>query len=144
VFPLYQREVLERRNAALLFCVIGGKLSEGINFSDDLGRTVVVCGLPYANSKAIEIQEKMAYFDKLGDPTFRGCDYYENLCMKTLNQAIGRSIRHIGDYATIILVDQRFKSERIQKKLPRWIQESLVEIKQGGGDESKQINRYMM
>ena len=91
----------------MLFCVIGGRLSEGINFSDELARTVIVCGLPYANSQAVEIQEKMKYFDRLTntDPTFRGNDYYENLCMKTLNQAIGRAIRHINDYATIILVD---------------------------------------
>jgi Rad3-related DNA helicase len=37
-----------------------------------------------------------------------GNDYYENLCIKTLNQAIGRAIRHVRDYATIVLVDQRF------------------------------------
>jgi chromosome transmission fidelity protein 1 len=68
-----------------LFCVIGGKLSEGINFSDDLARTVIVCGLPFPNTQSVEIQEKMRYFDKVGDVSFRGADYYENLCMKTLN-----------------------------------------------------------
>ena len=51
----------------------------------------------------------MKYFDRTGDSAgFRGNDYYENLCMKTLNQAIGRAIRHVQDYATIVLVDQRF------------------------------------
>jgi len=47
--------------------VIGGKLSEGINFSDELARTLIVVGLPYPNSQSIEIQEKMKYFDKVGD-----------------------------------------------------------------------------
>lgn len=91
----------------MLFCVIGGRLSEGINFSENLARTVIVCGLPFANLHSVEIQEKMKYFDRAEntDLTFRGNDYYENLCMKTLNQAIGRAIRHINDYATIILVD---------------------------------------
>ena len=101
--------------------MIGGKLSEGINFSDDLARTLIVVGLPYPNSQAIEIKEKMRYFDRVGDSTFKGQEYYENLCMKTLNQSIGRAIRHANDYACIMLVDQRFCASNVQKKLPRWI-----------------------
>ena len=71
----------------MLFCVIGGRLSEGINFSDELARTVIVCGLPFANSQAIEIQEKMKYFYRPAnnDHSFSGHDYYLHLCMKTLN-----------------------------------------------------------
>ncbi len=79
----------------------------------------------------------MKYFDRTGDSTgFSGNDYYENLCMKTLNQAIGRAIRHVQDYATIVLVDQRFTQKSIQKKLPRWIQQRFIEVTSDKGDES--------
>lgn len=40
-------EAVESGDGAVLLCVIGGKLSEGINFGDALGRCVVVFGLPY-------------------------------------------------------------------------------------------------
>ena len=146
VFIEYQKEIQVRKGSALLFCVIGGKLSEGINFSDDLARTVIVCGLPFANSQSLEIQEKMKYFDKVGDPQFRGADYYENQCMKTLNQSIGRAIRHINDYATIILLDQRFTNKGIQKKLPKWIQSRIIEVGKTAGcaSELQQVATLMI
>jgi chromosome transmission fidelity protein 1 len=39
-----------------------------------------------------------------------GQAYYQNLCMKAVNQCIGRAIRHVNDYAAIILIDQRFRA----------------------------------
>ena len=86
-------------------------MSEGINFSDDMGRCVVVVGLPFANPSDPVLQEKMRYLDstleKGPDGQSPGQQYYTNRCMKSVNQAIGRAIRHIGDYATILLLDKR-------------------------------------
>ncbi|XP_015593947.1 ATP-dependent DNA helicase DDX11 isoform X2 [Cephus cinctus] len=110
------------QNGALLFSVVGGKLSEGLNFSDDLGRCVIVVGMPYPNLFAPEIREKMNYLNEnVGYNT--GTMYYENACMKAVNQCIGRAVRHINDYAGVILLDQRYTTKKTS--LPRWIQRSL-------------------
>ncbi|XP_031550335.1 ATP-dependent DNA helicase DDX11-like [Actinia tenebrosa] len=107
-------------NGAILLCVVGGKMSEGINFSDDLGRCVVMIGLPYPNINSPELKEKMNYLNtNIGAKA--GQEYYENLCMKAVNQSIGRAIRHRQDYATILLLDHRYSTPRVYNKLPSWI-----------------------
>ncbi|KAJ3149845.1 DEAD H (Asp-Glu-Ala-Asp His) box helicase 11 [Geranomyces michiganensis] len=118
---------------AVLFAVMGGKMSEGINFSDDLGRLVIVVGMPFPNLRSPELQEKMRYIQTRGapcsdfpEPLTTANEYYENLCMKAVNQSIGRAIRHKDDYASIVLLDQRFSHGRIRKKLPGWIRDAGI------------------
>ncbi|KYN03917.1 putative ATP-dependent RNA helicase DDX11 [Cyphomyrmex costatus] len=110
-------------NGALLFSVVGGKLSEGLNFSDDLGRCVIVVGLPYPNIKSPELQEKMKYLNE-NVKSDAGNNFYENSCMKAVNQCIGRSVRHINDYSTVVLLDKRYCHK--VKVLPQWIQRSVT------------------
>jgi chromosome transmission fidelity protein 1 len=108
----------------ILLCVIGGKLSEGINFSDDLARGVLVVGLPYPDRRDTLLQMKLKYADSIrpGSST----ELYESICMKAVNQSIGRAIRHIKDFAAIILLDHRYRKQKIQTLLPNWISKSLV------------------
>lgn len=126
--------VADGPTGALMLSVIGGKLSEGLNFSDDLGRCVCVVGLPFPNRTNPELAEKMKYLDEMAAKqkqndvqtvSYSSTEYYENLCMKAVNQCIGRAIRHINDYATVLLIDERYGSARIQQKLPEWIRKSL-------------------
>ncbi|CAO1443026.1 unnamed protein product [Diamesa hyperborea] len=124
------------QTGAIIFSVIGGKLSEGMNFSDDLGRCVIVCGLPYPNILNPELIEKMKFMNKTISPT-AGNEYYENLCMKAVNQSIGRSIRHINDYATVVLCDKRYEQDKISKNLPIWIQDSLEKCSSYGQAHSR-------
>ncbi|XP_028139738.1 ATP-dependent DNA helicase DDX11 isoform X3 [Diabrotica virgifera virgifera] len=109
---------------ALLFSVVGGKLSEGLNFSDDLGRCVIVVGLPYANITAADLKEKMNYLDKT-EGQGSGQKFYENQCMKAVNQCIGRAVRHRNDYATVLLLDERYSRASVKNALPNWIKRSL-------------------
>lgn len=130
-----------RTNGALLFSVVGGKLSEGLNFSDDLGRCVIVIGMPYPNMKSPELQEKMKYLeDHCGSNA--GKIHYENLCMKAVNQSVGRSIRHRNDYSSVLLVDQRYSRPNIHKLLPKWMQESLKIEREKFGPVLGQLSKF--
>ncbi|CAG2104847.1 unnamed protein product [Medioppia subpectinata] len=52
--------------------------------------------------------------------------FYENLCMKAVNQSIGRAIRHKDDFAVIILLDNRYTNRaNIRQNLPDWIRSRL-------------------
>ncbi|KAM4572841.1 ATP-dependent DNA helicase DDX11 [Odontesthes bonariensis] len=111
---------------ALLFSVVGGKMSEGINFSDDLGRCIVMVGMPYPNIKSPELQEKMSYLDThlpRSQGRSPGQALIENLCMKAVNQSIGRAIRHRGDYSSVVLCDRRYSRPATLSKLPTWIKD---------------------
>ena len=66
------------------------------------------------------------------DGRLPGQVHYENLCMKAVNQSIGRSIRHARDYASIVLVDQRYARSSVREKLPDWIA-SQLQVCQGFG-----------
>ena len=103
---------------------MGGKLSEGINFKDNLCRLLIIVGMPFSNIKSLEIKEKMKYYDKLYSnkkSTINGNEYYENLCMKNINQTIGRCIRNYYDYSSIVLMDNRFTYNKYFNKLPNWV-----------------------
>ena len=114
----------------------------GINFSDDLARCVAVVGMPYPDTRDPVLQEKIRYASLRDDDdtpaatvsshSHRGGGgvtnsqrFCEALCMKAVNQSIGRSIRHIHDYSAIVLLDHRYGAERIQALLPQWIRNSM-------------------
>ncbi|CZT50071.1 related to ATP-dependent RNA helicase CHL1 [Rhynchosporium secalis] len=165
ILSSYAQAVSEGKGA-LLFSVVGGKMSEGINFSDGLGRCVVIVGLPFPNINSAEWKAKMAYIesatierlskevsssaDSESTPKFQiavsdksaktlsreeiaskgkeeAREFYENACMRAVNQSIGRAIRHQNDYAAIVMVDRRFEGESIRGKLPGWIKNGLVD-----------------
>lgn len=118
---------------AMLFSVVGGKMSEGINFSDDLARGVVMIGLPFPNAFSAEMVAKREYVEgqvlkaggSMSEARAKARDFYENICMRAVNQCVGRSVRHAKDYSSIILIDHRYNNETIQKKLSYWVQKRI-------------------
>ena len=121
-------------HGGLLLSVIGGKMSEGINFSDALGRGVVVVGLPFPNIQSAQWKAKLEYIEQSTTARTGSRDegkaaareFYENACMRAVNQSIGRAIRHKGDYASILLLDRRYRTPKIEGKLPAWIRQGIV------------------
>ncbi len=107
---------------------------------------MVVVGLPYPNIHSAEWKAKIEHVERstyeraMGSSNITGSlelaarteakaagrDFYENACMRAVNQSIGRAIRHRNDYACIILLDKRYTNERVKGKLPGWIQKGLV------------------
>lgn len=53
-----------------------------------------------------------------------GKSFYENLCIKSINQTIGRGIRHSKDRANVFLVDYRFQKNK--SELSSWLQDRVV------------------
>ena len=120
-------------NGSLLFSVVGGKLSEGINFADDMARAVVVVGLPYPDITDPILKEKLRLLDSKGGLSSQA--YYQNLCMRAVNQSVGRAIRHANDYASVILLDSRYQSDgKIAKALPQWLTSSTAGWREGKMD----------
>jgi chromosome transmission fidelity protein 1 len=137
-------------SGAVIFCVVGGKLSEGINFGDELARCVVVMGLPYPDLSDPELKERLMHADRRAGTCISagsgsssnggqipamgpaGREMYSNMCMQAVNQCVGRAIRHAGDYSAVLLVDARYtgsqpaggagrNSQSVVGKLPSWL-----------------------
>lgn len=110
---------------AVFFAVCRGKVSEGLDFADRAGRAVIVTGLPYPAYKDAKVRLKRLYLDELprkpGIKMLSGQEWYNQQAARAINQAIGRVIRHRGDYGAIILADARFAGANVRSQLSAWI-----------------------
>jgi len=78
--------------------VVGAKSSEGLYFTDELTRAVLIISLPYPNLASMELKERLKFVSELGthhkigvlSTRDAGSDFYENLSMRTINQSIGK------------------------------------------------------
>ncbi|KAJ3483359.1 hypothetical protein NLI96_g6367 [Meripilus lineatus] len=147
---LPEQVFMEPQESSEVEQVLRAKLSEGLNFADDLARAVIIVGLPFANLASPELQERMSYVNRqeqargVGRPSGvkdAATELYENMCMNAVNQSIGRAIRHRGDWASLVLVDTRYSASRIQNKLPSWIGKNLT-VTESFGEAMREMGRF--
>ncbi|KHG26325.1 Fanconi anemia group J [Gossypium arboreum] len=104
-------EVTSPRGAAFL-AVFRGKVSEGIDFSDD-------------NARVIELKKKYNNTYRSSKNLLSGNEWYCQQAFRALNQALGRCIRHRYDYGAIILLDWRFQDEKNRAHISKWLRPSI-------------------
>ncbi|KAM9320096.1 Fanconi anemia group J protein [Gastrophryne carolinensis] len=114
------------KDGALLIAVCRGKVSEGLDFSDDNARAVVTVGIPFPNVKDLQVELKRKYNDQhtKNRGLLPGGMWYEIQAYRALNQALGRCIRHKNDWGALILVDDRFRSNpKYITGLSKWVRQ---------------------
>ncbi|KAF5955973.1 hypothetical protein HYC85_008829 [Camellia sinensis] len=111
---------------AAFLAVCRGKVSEGIDFSDENARVIIV-GIPFPNINDIQVAQKKKYNDtyKSSRNLLSGNEWYCHQAFRALNQAAGRCIRHRFDYGAIILLDERFREERNITYISKWLRKSI-------------------
>ncbi|XP_066219255.1 Fanconi anemia group J protein [Saccopteryx leptura] len=117
------------KGGALLVAVCRGKVSEGLDFSDDNARAVITIGIPFPNVKDLQVELKRQYNDQHSKlrGLLPGRQWYEIQAYRALNQALGRCIRHKNDWGALILVDDRFSSNpnRYISGLSKWVRQQI-------------------
>ncbi|XP_056164898.1 uncharacterized protein LOC115666787 isoform X2 [Syzygium oleosum] len=117
----------ELKKGAAFLAVCRGKVSEGIDFSDENARAVIIVGIPFPNVNDIQVALKKKYNDthKSSKNLLGGNEWYCQQAFRTLNQAAGRCIRHALDYGAIIFLDERFREERNRAYITKWLKKSI-------------------
>jgi DNA excision repair protein ERCC-2 len=91
-------------NGGVLFSVIGGRISEGIDFPDRELQVAIIIGLPFPKPTAKQ-RALMHYYDRRFR---RGWEYTVTAPMlRKTQQAIGRLIRTETDVGVAVLLDKR-------------------------------------
>uniref|UniRef100_A0A8C6SYR0 DNA 5'-3' helicase n=1 Tax=Neogobius melanostomus TaxID=47308 RepID=A0A8C6SYR0_9GOBI len=117
----------DHRDGALLIAVCRGKVSEGLDFTDDNARAVVTIGIPFPNFKDLQVELKMAYNNQHSKTRglLSGRDWYHIQAFRALNQALGRCIRHKNDWGALVLVDDRYRNNpnKYITGLSKWVRQ---------------------
>jgi len=104
----------EQGGKALLVTYLWGTLSEGIDFRDNRGRTVIVVGVGYP-----ALNDRIKAVESAYDNVFgcgEGWEYAVQVpTIRKVRQAMGRVVRSPTDYVVRILMDSRYQGSLMKK-----------------------------
>jgi len=114
---LGELERSKSRKGAVLLGVMGGSLSEGVDYMNNLLSAVAVAGLPLSPPSVETEALKEYYSRKFGQD--KGYKYaYLFPAINRVLQAAGRAIRSESDRGLIFLMDDRYAEPRYSSLLP--------------------------
>lgn len=108
---------------AVLLCVARGKVSEGIDFDHQYGRTVLCIGVPFQYTESRILKARLEFLRETY--RIRENDFLSFDAMRHAAQCLGRVLRGKDDYGIMVLADRRFAKKRAQ--LPKWINQALMD-----------------
>ncbi|TVY27524.1 General transcription and DNA repair factor IIH helicase subunit [Lachnellula hyalina] len=108
---------------AILLCVARGKVSEGIDFDHQYGRTVLCIGVPFQYTESRILKARLEFLRETY--RIRENDFLSFDAMRHAAQCLGRVLRGKDDYGIMVLADRRFLKKRSQ--LPKWINQALLD-----------------
>mgnify|MGYP003874237725 CR=1 FL=1 len=140
--PLQRMGILEEFRSsrkAILFSVLGGRLSEGADFGNRV-KAVFVVGIPFPppsteTSVAVQLME-------LQFPG-RGQVYYAVLpAIRSVIQAIGRATRGYGERVAAVLLDRRVLYRKYWGFFPSWIRDRISVVCGYGESLYRELRTY--
>ncbi len=100
-------ETLKNGNEGILLAVLGGSLSEGMDYESNMLKAIIVVGLPLG-PPTLEVKTVEGYYiGKYGAEKGKLYGYLYPAITKVM-QAAGRGIRSEHDRCIVILMDYRF------------------------------------
>ncbi|SCU85868.1 LANO_0C05776g1_1 [Lachancea nothofagi CBS 11611] len=115
------RKACSNGRGAILLSVARGKVSEGIDFDHQFGRTVLMIGIPFQYTESRILKARLEFLRE--HYQIRENDFLSFDAMRHAAQCLGRVLRGKDDYGVMVLADRRFARKKNQ--LPKWIAQGL-------------------
>ena len=100
-------EQLKKSKKVLLFGVMGGSLSEGVDYPENILKGIIVVGIPLEKPN-LETTARINFYEKKFGSKGRDYAYIIPAIIRAV-QAAGRAIRSEKDKAVIVFMDKRYK-----------------------------------